>query len=142
MATDYGKDVSTFVLNPDGLYDLDPTFTVTSGRSVVAEQIARRLVTTRGGLSYDPDFGTDLRDWIGADFPITGSGPNLFALTSAVERECEKDERVAAASASATYDASTRAVSVAVGVDLLSGESFSLVLSVTAVSASVLKVST
>ncbi len=58
--TDFVVDVSTFP-------DLDSSFTLITGRRVIAEAILRRLLTPRGGLAYDPDFGLDVRGWLNED---------------------------------------------------------------------------
>jgi len=83
MATDLGADISTYP-------DLDPAYTLITGPRVVAEAVARRWVTPRGGLFYDLNYGYDLRQFLNA--VIT---PGL-ASTIAVQCELEalKDERV------------------------------------------------
>lgn len=65
----------------------------------LAEALARRLITPRGALWYAPDYGTDLRAYLGE--------PMTDALRYEVERlaalEAEKDPRVEEASATLTY---------------------------------------
>lgn len=80
-----GIDVSTYV---DG--DLDPTFALITGPRVVAEAIARRLQTPRGGLPRDPSYGTDLRAWVNASL----SPARLAALRAAIAGEASADPRV------------------------------------------------
>jgi phage baseplate assembly protein W len=80
-----GIDVSTFV---DG--DLDPTFALISGPRVVAEAIARRLQTPRGGLVRNPDYGTDLRQWVNASL----TSARRAALQNAIAGEAGADPRV------------------------------------------------
>jgi hypothetical protein len=138
--TDYGRDVSTFLTNPiEETLDLDPNFTLITGTQAVAEAVSRRLVTPRGALAYDPDFGTDLRDWLEQDVEESGTA---FAIASAIESECLKDERVSSAEAEATYDSEARRFDTRVAIELVSGQVFRLTLSIDAVTASVLKVTT
>jgi phage baseplate assembly protein W len=117
--------------------DLDGAFRVVSGRLAHAQAIARRLGTPRGDLERigdDPDYGTDLRAYVGADV-----GPRVvFEVQSAVEREALKDERTLSASAVATFAGD--ALMVALRLADADGP-FSLTLAVSDVTVSVLKVS-
>lgn len=89
MAVDFGTDLSTFVRGA-GAPDLDPTFTVISGRRVVQEAVARRFITPRGGLLDDPNYGLDLRALLNTKY----SQRDLFILREKISAECRKDERV------------------------------------------------
>lgn len=144
--TKYGADVSTFVVNPDGELDLDPRFTIISGPRVVAEAVARRLVTSRGTLKYDGDFGLDIRDWINSDIASAESSitedPVLFALRSSIEGEAEKDERVESAAADVTYSRTDKTVTATVRITPVTGAVFKFVLAIDAVTAQILKVTT
>ena len=80
-----GLDVSTFVNG-----DLDPTFALIAGPQVVAEAIARRLQTPRGGLPRNPEYGTDLRQWVNASL----SPAKRAALQSTIVGEVTADPRV------------------------------------------------
>src|SRR5690349_16156686 len=93
MATDFGSDIS-------GFPDLDPTFSLVSGTTALAQAIARRLESPRGSLWYAPDYGTDVRGRLNDAFTASG----LHALQSDIEAECEKDERIRHASATVTLD--------------------------------------
>lgn len=134
--TDWGSDISTFVINPDGRYDLDPTFSPISGRQVVVEAVARRLVTQRGALGYDPNFGLDLRLWLNS----AHTDSDIFALSTAIEAEAEKDERVLSATANAQYSRVSSTLTVRLFLDLVTGERFRLVLTIDSVTAEILKV--
>src|SRR5947208_3071152 len=86
--TDFGADLAA-------LPDLDPRWPLQSGGRNLAEAIARRLQTPRGGLFYAPDYGTDVRGWLNEAM----TGDDVFRAQVAIEAECEKDERVRSASA-------------------------------------------
>lgn len=89
---DLGTDVSTFP-------DLDMSFALISGPRVVAEAIARRLGTPRGGgLFYDPTYGYDLRGYLNEAVPAS----QLGNIAAAVEQEALRDERVESCTANVT----------------------------------------
>lgn len=89
MAGEYGTDCSTFV---GGKPDLDPRFALIDSPIVVAEACARRLMTPRGTLIGDPEYGFDLREMLGAKM----TNVQRARIVSAIEEECRKDERVEA----------------------------------------------
>lgn len=83
--------------------DLDPQLSTVSGPMVVVEAVVRRLQTPRGGLWYDPAYGTDLRQYLNGVVP-------RFRVASDVEEEARKDERVQAARATVTFSGETMTV--------------------------------
>ena len=84
---DFGSDVSTFP-------DLDPTFAELTGPNALGQAIARRLMTPRGTLDYDPDYGLDVRSLLSAAF----DDRRVFSVRAQLQAEIEKDERVLSAS--------------------------------------------
>jgi phage baseplate assembly protein W len=64
-----------------------------SGMENLAEALARRLQTPRGGLFYDPEYGLDVRDWLNE----TDSEEARFELATLASAECEGDPRVLSA---------------------------------------------
>lgn len=126
MTTDYGSDVHT----PGGL-DLDPWFTVVAGPDAVGEACARRLVTARGSLIDDPEYGYDLRAH------LNDHAPNAVAIEAAVVDQLVRDERVRRASATVTFNTATSTLAV-VAVVILAEGPFRLTLDVSAVSTSYL----
>jgi hypothetical protein len=90
MATpDFGSDFSCTT-------DLTPTLAVVSGLDCLAEALVRRLGSRRGSLFYDPDYGTDLRQFLHGH----ASG---YAMAQACESECSKSERVQSVRAVAKF---------------------------------------
>jgi hypothetical protein len=126
VASTFGSDVSTFP-------DLDPAFGEMTGPRVVGEAVARRLSTPRGALRYSPSYGYDLRDLLNES--VTQA--SLVAWQSAIQAECEQDERVLQASAALSYDSSTMSLTITVGLLTADGP-FKLVLLVTAATLSIL----
>lgn len=70
--------------------DLSPECSVVTGRRLIAEAVYRRLITPRGRLSYDPDYGTDVTAFINEDVTVS----EINDLQAAIIDECNKDERV------------------------------------------------
>lgn len=128
--TDFGADVSIFP-------DLDPGFTPLTGPRVVAQAIARRLSTPRGSLAFYPDYGIDVRDWVNE----TITRDRLAQFRRMIEAEIVRDERVLSGSASLAFNTQTSDLQIAVTITTADGP-FSLVLGVTAVTVSLLSVST
>jgi len=123
--TDFGTDFSC-------TDDFTPDLALSSGRLCVAQAIARRLITPRGGLIGDPNYGYDLTQFINDDL----STPDLARIVAGIVAECNKDERVDAASASLVV---THAGVLVVTITLEDSVGpFALVLSVTASNISIL----
>lgn len=64
-----------------------------TGFANLASALARRLETPRGGLFYDEDYGTDVREYLNDEI----DGDTVFEMQALVAAECEKDPRVMAA---------------------------------------------
>lgn len=129
MSTDLGTDLYC-------ISDLDPAGRTVSGIEALAQALARRLQTPRGALAAigdDPDYGTDLRDYVGED---TGVGATA-EIEAAVRAECLKDERVRDVEATAAI--ADRALTVGVRTTSPAG-SLRFVLAVSAVTVDLLKV--
>ncbi len=136
---DLGTDVSTFREMPDGTWrvGLDTTFSTMSGTRVVGEAIARRLITPRGTFSYDPEYGLDLRSYLNDDLGPT----DLYALSSLIEAEAEKDERVLSADVSVSLDSQTSRMNVRINLTLLDSTQYDLTLAIEALTVAILRAS-
>lgn len=124
---DYGTEVSC-------VYDIDPAGRMVSGFTVVAESIVRRLTTPRGRLIGYPDYGFDLTQYVNADM----SPRDIAGVRAGIQAECEKDERVERAIATADIDANGVLI-VTIKIDL-SEESFTLVVSASDAAVAILSV--
>ncbi|MDW8269356.1 MAG: hypothetical protein RMN24_09335 [Anaerolineae bacterium] len=123
---DFGIDMSA-------LPDLD--FGLKSGTANLAEAIARRLVTPRGGLFYDPSYGLDLRQYLNEAL----TDEVRYEIETLVAAECEKDERVLSAMAT-LIDGPPQARSLQVAVELETADGpFRFVLSINGVTVEVLR---
>jgi phage baseplate assembly protein W len=121
-----GRDLSC-------LQDLDATGLEVSGRTVLAQAVLRRLITPRGRLIDDANYGFDLTQFIDDDL-----GPaDLARIRAGIEAECLKDERVAVVTAKVTLTAGVMVVTVNL-TD--SAGPFTLVVAVSAITATILSV--
>ena len=128
MAADLGSDFSF-------LNDLDPNLSVISGRTCLAQALVRRLSTKRGGLWYDENYGTDLREFLNSS-----AGVNVIA--QAAENECRKDERVADVEALVEYLADSQTIQVKLRIwDDTDSDSFVLTLAVGSLTVELLELS-
>lgn len=114
-------------------------FGLTAGFTTLGNALIRRLITPRGGLWYDPDYGFDVRSYL--NVALTRS--KMGELIQGIEAECRKDDRVRDASAVATAvgfpDVDLRIV---LQVTTAAGPTFPLVLSVAELAASGLPAAT
>jgi len=113
--------------------DLDAGFSLVSGYTALGQSLARRLETPRGGLFYDPDYGTDMREM------VNDAATSAFAQQrqQQIEAEALKDERVGTATATVTYSPATSTATVKLTVDTAAGP-YTFVMAVTAVTIALL----
>lgn len=128
---DYGRDVG--LVTQRGAVDIDPFFRLIRGPRVVLEAVLRRLMTPRGSLLSDPNYGQDVRGALHAEFDAAGR----FALATAIANEARKDDRVTDARCSVDYNASTGRVRIQLACATGTGP-FRLVLAVSKVGVEVL----
>lgn len=106
---------------------------VVSGRLCLVQALARRIITPRGALIDDPNYGYDITDFLDADvLPQT-----LSQVAGNIDAEFLKDQRVVA-SASTVIVAANKLIITSSVQD--SDGPFSLVLSVGDVTIDILKV--
>jgi phage baseplate assembly protein W len=91
------------------------SFSLAAGVRNIGNALARRLITPRGGLLYDPSYGTDIRAYMNAGFTPS----KLAQLASEIEAEVLKDSRVATAVVAVQTTGSSMTISVR--VDLSQG---------------------
>lgn len=120
MPADATTDLGTDLLWID---DLDPTHRLTSGTALVGQAIYHRLITPRGRLIDDENYGLGLIEHLHkAQTPI-----QLRALESLIRDEALKDERVERVEVSLT-DLGGGRVDIAMTVECSAGP-FKLILS-------------
>ena len=125
---DFGADVS-------GIFSMGTRVSFASGLRNYGMAICRRLITPRGSLIYDLDYGFDLRAYINA--PMT---PSLqLAAQAGTEREAEKDPRTQQCSATISWSPNTGVMPVSLELITAAGP-FTLVAVVSAVTVQLLSV--
>lgn len=82
--------------------DVDFGLTEVSGRRALAEAVARRWLTRRGTLFYDPAYGFGLEDWLHGE-----RRQAVSTLSAALENEALRDERVLAATVEVRFEGET-----------------------------------
>ena len=125
----YGHDLSCTT-------DIDPGAAEVDGITSLAQSLLRRLITPRGTLIDDQNYGFDLSGYLNDDL----SASDLARVGSGVDAEMIKDERVLRSASTVTV-LSQGVLSVATLVTPSLGPTFRLVLAVSQVTASVLLVS-
>lgn len=93
---DLGTDISCTLDSP-------PEMGEVTGRTCLAQAIVRRLITPRGRLIDDPDYGYDLSQYLNDDLARS----DLARIQFESESECTKDERVLSASVVLTVASGT-----------------------------------
>lgn len=125
---DFGTDF-------DFLNDLNPNLTMVSGLAVLGQDILHRLETPRGGLFYDPDYGTDVRAYLSA--AIT---PQVLSrMQSEIQAELGKDERFLSTSAKLQFVPATSTLTLNLSVVTAQGP-FALVIEITNLTISLLSI--
>ncbi len=125
---DLGSDFSC-------LFDSPPDMAEVTGRTCLIQAVARRIITPRGTLIDDPNYGFDLTQYVNDDI----DGADLIRIQDGVRAECLKDERVSDAEVTLTF---TAAGVLICKIILEDGDGpFTLVLSVSQASVDVLSVS-
>ena len=119
----YGVDLSCVTDCTPMLAEVDPFSFV-----AVGEALLRRLITVRGSVDDDKDYGLDLRSYLNRGV----SESELRKLAGRVEGECRKDDRVVAVEATVAVEGRrTLRVSLVVTPEVAYGQTFNLVFSVT-----------
>lgn len=90
------------------LDDLKPELSMVDGVTGVAQALFRRLITPRGSLWYDKNYGTDTRKF------LNSSGVQRWRVVQDVTAECLKDERVKSARVQVEYESGARKMTVTV----------------------------
>lgn len=116
----YGNDISCVT-------DLDPFGLIVDGTTMMAQACVRRLICRKGSLLSDPLYGIDVRDFLNSRIDAAALNSRIPAQ---VQGELLRDERIQAVSVAATYDSSTKALTLDIRCVGAAGP-FGLVLSVT-----------
>lgn len=115
---DFGTTVSC-------TFDIDPAGLLITGRRVLSEALIRRILTPRGRLLSDPNYGFDLAGAINNDM----SAADANEVGANMDQEFTKDERVVSSTTIASFNQTTGVLTTSTTIDDGQGP-FPLVLSV------------
>lgn len=133
---DYGRDLScvgdlTLSMDECGTGVAGPL----GGVTIVAQAVARRLMTPRGSLADDEDYGDDLRELVGGTIDLRFG---LGQITARAQREILKEQRVSACTVAGNYDATAKILTLNILLVAAGVGPFTLTLAISAVSVTIL----
>jgi hypothetical protein len=111
--------------------DLDPAMPEVSGVLLLAQAAHGRLITARGQLLDDGNYGTLVRDFLSAETP------DLAAIPAAIEAELKKEQRIETVTTVATWDKASATLTLVITCTTALGP-FTLTLAVTEISVELL----
>lgn len=117
-----------------GMNDLDFSGELVEGILCLAQDVVHRLSTPRGGLFYDETWGLDLRAYLEEGL----TAQRLAAIPSEVSSEVEKDERVKAATVTASFNQPAELLVITIALQTALGP-FTLVLAIDKLNVTLLK---
>lgn len=134
MTIDYGTDLA-MVRTSAGL-DLDTKMRLEPDtETLLLNAIIRRLSTPRGSIPEYPSYGYDLRSLLGK----TLTNAQLLQEQAAIAAQLEQDERIRRARCSLSLSSTTGTLTATIVAVLETGETFTRVLSVSAVTISIIE---
>lgn len=113
MASEYGIDAKW----ADD--DLTAGYELQTEEIIVLEALARRLQSKPGSLFYDDDYGYDISCLI--NLPYSGN------ISSRIENECLKDERVKFAKCNVYEDKVNESLTIVINITLMQNSTFNLI---------------
>jgi phage baseplate assembly protein W len=114
---------------------MDPAALEVGGNQLLAQALVRRLITPRGHLIDDLNYGYDLHRFLGDDL----SAAAIAQIQSDIQQELLKDERVVSVTPIVTYSPVTQILTVVVTV-VGAGGPFQFTLAVGSVTPTLLQV--
>lgn len=119
----------------DCILDVGKNLAIASGLRNIGNAIARRLVTPRGGLFYDPNYGLDVRNFVNAGF----TPQQLAQVQGDITAEVAKDERIENPVVTVLQNLATATMSITITCDLAEGP-FAFIVNVNSLTVSLLEV--
>jgi hypothetical protein len=125
MAVDFGHDLSCTT-------DLTSDMAEVDGTLQLGQALARRIITPRGGLIDDPNYGYDVRGFLNDDV----TSRTLAEVQAKMDAEFLKDERVLQSSTTLSF---TSGVLTTTTIIQTANGPFTLVLAISDVTVAILK---
>ncbi len=136
-APNYGTDLSV-TPNANGILDIQPTLQYATGINVLVQSLICRQMCVRGTVIDAPNEGMDLRTYIRQGL----TQEKLADLPSVVQKELLRDQRVKAVTVSGNYNTAENSLTLNEVITPVTGSPFSLTLAVSAVTVTLLNLST
>jgi len=122
----------------DVIDDLPPTFRLAYGPKVIANYLARELITPEGALAVhfdgDPNYGYSVRGRLNSAWSLQ----ELASLGGAIEAKCRRHDRIESATVAVSHDMATSTLTVDITIETAAGP-FRFLLSVTALTVELLR---
>ena len=137
-----GTDVDTFLLNDEGVTDLDPNFGLLNGPKAIAQSVARLWLSDPGSLITNEAAGRNIRNLLSAEFDDRPE--SLAHVRALLAAEARREERVEDIAVDLTFDTANESLKVSATIQPAdpSITPFSFVLTISKVtSATILEVS-
>jgi hypothetical protein len=128
-------DVVESGVDIDCIIDVGRSLTLARGLRNLGNALARRLVTPRGGLFYDPNYGLDVRAFVNAGF----TAQQLAQVQADIAAEVSKDERVENPQVTVVSNVQTGSMAITIVCELAEGP-FQFLVSVNALTVELLRV--
>jgi hypothetical protein len=117
----------------DGIFDTGTMLTLASGLKNLGNALCRRLITPRGALFYDPEYGYDVRSFLNKGF----TPDQLAAVQDQIAAEVEKDDRIQDATVTVVTDISAMSMQITIVAEISEGP-YAFIISVDRVTARLL----
>lgn len=118
----------------DCIIDVGRSLTLAGGLRNLGNALARRLVTPRGGLFYDPNYGLDVRAFVNAGF----TAQQLAQVQADIAAEVGKDERVENPQVTVVSNTQTGTMAITIVCELAEGP-FQFLVTVNALTVELLR---
>lgn len=119
----------------DCIIDVGRSLALARGLRNLGNALARRLVTPRGGLFYDPNYGLDVRGFVNAAF----TPQQLSQVQADIAAEVSKDERVEDPQVTVVSNLQTASMAITIVCELAEGP-FQFLVAVSALTVELLNV--
>lgn len=97
-------------------------------RRVIAERLYRRLLTKRGTLSFHPEVGVDIREWVNQ----AQTTRSLVAMRQAIQQEALRDASALDCAVNLDFNFDARTLTATISLTLTDGSDLTFVLNVSA----------
>lgn len=128
-STDYGTDVLC-------VDDLDPSFSLITGRQVLAQDLYHGWTTQKGTLFYDASWGEDIQLLLNEGI----TDDLLAAWQGQLAAQAERDDRVQQADVALSFDEETETLTLVGQITPVGSGPFRMVVAVTDLSTTILQV--